>query len=147
MEKDKDIYFISIGLGWPRTDEIKEKFPDRYIQTEASEQTALDIAVGLAYEGKKPITYTISPFYYRAWETLRTYINKENLRVVMVGAGRDGDYSDHGDGFSHDARDIPELFSMLKNIIQFYPNNKKEVESSLLEMIQSDKPSLMVIRR
>ena len=61
MQKNKEIYFISCGLGWPRTDELKQ-FGDRYIQTEASEQTALDIAVGLAYAGKMVFVYTITPF-------------------------------------------------------------------------------------
>lgn len=125
MKENKDIYFISVGLGWPRTDEIKEKFPDQYIQTEASEQSALDIAVGLAYAGKKPVVYTITPFYWRAAETLRTYISHEDLPVILIGAGRGEDYGVH-DGFSHSATDITKLLDML-TIAQSYPKSVEEL--------------------
>src|SRR5882724_3243479 len=89
MHDNPDVYFISVGLGWPRTDELAKLFPIRYVQTEAAEQTALDIAVGLAYAGKIPVVYTITPFLLRGFETIRTYINHEKLNVKLVGAGRD----------------------------------------------------------
>src|SRR3990167_6652512 len=87
MKKNKDIVLIFIDLGWPRYDEFKEAFGDRAINTGASEQTALDIAVGLAYEGKIPFVYTITPFLWRGAETIRTYLNHEKLHCVLVGAG------------------------------------------------------------
>lgn len=147
MEKNLDVYMISMGLGWPRTDELSTKYPQRFIQTEASEQTALDIAVGLAYSGKIPITYTITPFYYRAFETIRTYINKEKLHLIMIGAGRDEDYSKH-DGYSHDAKDIKKILNTQENIWQYYPNSKEELIENLDEAIVcSDSPSFISIRR
>ena len=147
MDENPDIYIISVGLGWPRTDEFSTLYPQRFIQTEASEQTALDIAVGLSYSGKIPIVYTISSFYWRAAETIRTYINREKLKVIMVGAGKDGDYSDHGDGFSHDARDIPELFNIFKNITQFYPNDKNELIDNINSAIALNGTSFVNIHR
>src|SRR3990167_188514 len=121
MVKNKDIYIIFIDLGWPRVDEFIKAYPDRALTTGASEQTALDIAVGLAYEGKIPFVYTITPFLYRGFETIRTYINHEKLHVIMIGAGRDTDYSKH-DGHSHDAQDISEILGTQKNIVQHYPD-------------------------
>lgn len=146
MEENKDIFFISCGLGWPRTDEIKQKFPDRYVQTEASEQTALDIAVGLAYSGKIPVVYTITPFLLRGFETIRTYINHENLHVVMIGAGRDDDYSKH-DGFSHDATDIDEILETQKNTLRMYPVEKEELISRLVEAIDTKGPVFISVPR
>ncbi len=144
LPSNPNIYFISIGLGWPRTDEIAKKFPKQYIQTEASEQTALDIAVGLAYAGKLPITYTITPFYLRAFETIRTYINHENLHVIMIGAGRNDDYSKH-DGFSHEAGDIPEILLTMKNIDKWYPNSVKEMHTDIDLGIQLKQPCFISI--
>lgn len=146
MPNNPDIYFISAGLGWPRTDELKEKFPNRYIQTEASEQTALDIAVGLAYAGKTPITYTITPFYLRAFETIRTYINHENLNVKMIGAGRDDDYSKH-DGFSHDAGDIVEILNTQRNIVQFFPRKVEDMQHDMDRMIKYQGPMFLSIKK
>lgn len=146
MKKDERIWFISIGLGWPRTDELKEKFPTRYIQTEAAEQTALDIAVGLSYSGKIPFTYTISPFYYRAFETIRTYINHEKLNIKMIGAGRDDEYSRH-DGYSHDACDIPVFFREFKNIIKRFPDSFHELQSNMDECISTSSPYAIFIHK
>src|SRR3990167_10383405 len=105
MKKNMDIFLIFCGLGYPRYDECKKEFGDRAINVEASEQTALDIACGLAVSDKIPIVYSITPFLlWRGAETIRTYINHERLNVTLIGAGRDEDYTVH-DGFSHDAKD------------------------------------------
>lgn len=135
MEKNDRIWFLTADLGWPRTEEAKERFPERFINCQAAEQTMMDIAVGLALSNKIPVTYTISPFYYRAWETLRTYISHERLNVKMVGCGRGNQYSMH-DGFSHDAKDIPEMFRELKNVVKRFPQTDSELKSNMEEMFK-----------
>jgi len=146
LPNNKDVYFLSIGLGWPRTDEVLEKFPNQYIQCEASEQTALDIAVGLAYAGKIPILYTIAPFYLRGFETIRTYIDHEKLPVIMVGAGRDTEYSEH-DGFSHYEGDMGKILMTLPNIGVSYPSIKPAMQAELQGAIKDRKPWYINIRR
>lgn len=143
MKSNPDIYFISAGLGWPRTDELKQ-FGSRYIQTEASEQTACDIAVGLAYDKRIPFVYTITPFYLRAFETLRTYMDHENLHVCLVGAGRDQDYSTL-DGFSHEAGDIPSLIASLPNFTIYMPPHVLAMELMIQSMIDHQEPSFISI--
>lgn len=122
MQENPTIYVLFVGLGYPRVDEFKQRFGERAINTEASEQTALDMAVGLAYAGKIPVVYTITPFLLRGFETIRTYINHENLNVKLIGAGRDDDYSKE-DGYSHDASDIENILDTQKNIAQYYPGD------------------------
>lgn len=146
MDENPNIYIISAGLGWPRTDEAAKRFPERYIQTEAAEQTALDIAVGLAYADKIPFVYTITPFLLRGFETIRTYINHELLPVKMVGAGRDNDYSKH-DGFSHDAGDIEQILNTQENIMQYYPDDTAEMRRCIDTMITNNHPSFLSLRK
>lgn len=143
MNDNNNIYFISAGLGWPRTQDM-ERFDDHYIQVEAAEQTALDIAVGLAYAGKIPFIYTITPFYLRAFETIRTYIDHEKLHVCMIGAGRDHDYSRH-DGFSHEAEDIPHILGMLPNLVEYMPHSKEAMRMMVDIMIARNEPSFISI--
>lgn len=145
MRKDKNIYFIFVGLGYPRVDEFLKEFPSRAINTEASEQTSLDIAVGLAYAGKIPFVYTITPFFLRAFETIRTYVNHEKLNVKMIGAGRDDDYSKE-DGFSHDATDIKKILTTLPNILQYYPT-EIDLQYLLEKTIKDDNPTFISLRR
>jgi len=146
MSENGNIYFISVGLGWPRLEEFQKNFPNRYIQTEASEQSALDIAVGLAYSGKTPVVYTITPFYLRAFETIRTYINHENLNIIMVGVGRDDDYSKH-DGFSHDASDIEYILKTQHNVFQYYPNTIIEMKQAFTIALTIKGPNFISIRK
>ena len=146
MARNPDVYLIFVGLGYPRYDEFKSRFGDRAINTEASEQTAMDIAVGLAYENKIPFVYTITPFYYRAWETLRTYIDYEKLNVKMVGAGRDDDYSKH-DGYSHYAGDINYFMNGLTNIYQLYPRTIEQLKADIDIMLKSNDPYFLSIRK
>jgi transketolase C-terminal domain/subunit len=65
MKKDESIYLIIVDLGYETFDKHFKDFPDRCINTGASEQAAMGIAVGLALQGKKPFIYTISSFFMR----------------------------------------------------------------------------------
>ncbi len=146
MRKNNDVFLILCGLGFPRAEEFFKEFPDRAFNFEASEQTCLDSAVGLAYAGKIPIIYTITPFLLRGFETIRTYINHENLPVVLIGAGRDDDYSKH-DGYSHDAKDIFSIMKTQRNIRQFYPLSVEELQGALNLAIKSSQPSFISVPR
>ena len=146
MKDNKDIYLIMAGLGYPRYEEFKTAYPDRVINTEASEQTALDICVGLSYSGKIPFLYTITPFLLRGWETIRTFLNYESLHCVLIGAGQEDDYSKH-DGFSHDAQDIKEHFDIMKNFKQYYPMSVAALKLNLAQAIKDRKPNFINIRK
>lgn len=145
MRKNKDVFLLFGGLGWPRIDEFLKEFPDRAFNFEASEQTLLDASVGLAYAGKQPWVYTITPFYWRAAETIRTYISHEWLNIKLCGAGRNTDYS-KSDGFSHDGKDIAKLLDILY-IEQLYPETNDDMRSMVDWMLQSKNPQFLSLRR
>ena len=137
---------LFLGLGWPRYEEFKKKWPNQVYNLEASEQAALDIACGLSLEGKVPIVYSITPFLlWRGAETIRTYINHENLNVKLIGAGRDDDYGE--DGFSHDATDAPKFLKQFKNIKTYWPKNEKEMKRDLKFMLENENPCFLSLRR
>jgi transketolase len=141
MKKDKDLYFLTADLGMYILDDLKRDFPTRFINVGASEQAMMDIAVGLTYADKKVITYTITPFYYRAFETLRTYIDHEKLPVLMVSSGRDNDY-EH-DGFSHYAGDDGMIISTLKNIEIIKPKTKEELAGIIGRVLKFKQPTYL----
>lgn len=125
MAKYDDVYFLTADLGYGMLDIIRDGYQKRFINVGASEQSMLDIAVGLAYSGKIPVCYSITPFLlFRAAETIRTYINHESLNVKLVGGGRGNDY-EH-DGFSHFAGDDLTFLSQFENINLFIPHTKED---------------------
>ena len=64
LEYDKDIYFLSADFGAASLDDLRIKYKDNFIHCGISEQNMIDVAVGLALEGKKVF-----------FETSRYFIN------------------------------------------------------------------------
>ena len=146
MQEDESIYLLTGDLGYKMWDEVREKHPYQFINCGAAEQAMLDIACGLALDGKKPFVYSITPFLiYRPFETLRTYINKEKIPVKLVGSGRDKDY-EH-DGWSHDATDVKGFLDQFPNIKQYWPMSKSVVPKMLGQMLADYGPSFISLRR
>jgi transketolase len=147
MRENKDVFFIMCGLGYPRVDEFLQEFPDRAFNFEASEQSALDACVGLAYAGKIPVIYSITPFLlYRGFETIRTYINHEKLPVILVGAGRDDDYSKH-DGFSHYAGDDKQFMEHFSSICSRWPKDTHHMKTAFLHALNMKEPTYINLIR
>ena len=140
MQRNKDIFFITGDLGYGLADHIKNDFTDRFINPGAAEQTMMGIAVGLALNGKIPVVYSITPFLlFRPFETIRNYISHESIPVIMVGSGRDKDYSH--DGFSHDATD-DYILKTLPNIVFV-----KDDSFDLATIIESKLPTYLNLKR
>lgn len=146
MVKNKKIWVIVGDLGYKMFDYIKRDFPNRFINTGASEQAMIGIATGLALGGKIPVVYTITPFLiYRPFETVRNYIDHESIPVKLIGTGRGNDYLDHG--FCHWAPEDKKIMKVFKNIKSNWPNELKQIPSLVDKMIKSDNPWYVNLKR
>ena len=54
MKKNENIWLLTGDLGFGILENIRDKFPKRFINCGASEQAMMGIACGLALEGKIP---------------------------------------------------------------------------------------------
>lgn len=146
MSKDKNIYVLCGDVGYSVLDKIFTDFPDRIINCGASEQVMVDMAVGLALDGKIPVVYTITPFLlYRPFESIRLYLNMERIPVKLVGSGRDKDYFYIGiTHFSDDDRDVMALFD---RITSYWPQSDRDVSKIMRQFLYSKKPSYMNLSR
>ena len=145
MAKNDNIILLTGDLGFGQWDFIRADFPDRFINCGAAEFSMLGIACGLALDGKIPIVYTITSFYLRAAEIISLYINHEKINVKMIGGGRDDDYAH--DGYSHFCTPAQDFIKSMKNIKQYYPETNEEVLSMMVEMLKSDQPGFISVRR
>jgi len=146
MDRNERIFLLCGDLGYKMFDEIRDAYPKRFINVGAAEQAMLDIACGLALDGKIPFCYSITPFLiYRPFETIRTYINKEKIGVKLVGSGRDKDY-EH-DGWSHDATDVKGFLDQFPNITQYWPQEKQDIPQMLGQMLKDYGPSFISLKR
>lgn len=146
MAKDKRIWLLVGDLGYKAFDYIRRDFPDRFINCGAAEQSMIDIAIGLALNGKIPFVYSITTFLlYRPFEAIRNYVNHEKIPVKLIGAGRDKEYID--DGFSHWAEEDKDVLNIFKNIQARWPEEKEEIPSLVNEIIASKKPWYINLKR
>jgi transketolase len=146
MSKNESIYALSGDLGYIGFDQIEKDFPTRYINTGATEQSLIGMAVGLALKGKIPIVYSITNFLlYRPYETIRNYIDYEKIPVKLVGSGRNKDY-EH-DGISHWSEDAKKVLVNFPNIVSLWPETKEEIPTILEDMIHNDKPTFLSLKR
>lgn len=146
MSENDNIWLLSADLGFGLWDKIRDDFPDRFINTGASEQACSDICVGLALSGKIPVMYSITPFLlYRCFETWRTYVNHEKIKVILIGSGRGNDYEI--DGFSHDASDDKDFMQQLKNFTSRWPTSSLQATQMLDNAINSNQPWYINLRR
>ena len=141
LMKDENIVLITGDMGYGMFDKIRDELPEQFINTGAAEMAMMGIAIGLALEGKIPVVYSITPFLlYRPFEAIRNYINHESIPVIMVGSGRDKDYSQAG--FSPDASDH-EILRQFKNIL-FIVYNKL---FDLKKIVYANRPVYLNLKR
>ena len=146
MKADDSIYLIIIDLGYKTFDRCFHDFPDRCINTGASEQAAMGIAVGLSLENKRPFVYTITSFFLRCAETISLYVDHEKVPVRICGAGRDDDYET--DGFTHFAYEAQKFIRALPEGMQeYYPESKEIVPDIIKEMVAHNVPSFISLKR
>lgn len=146
MKEHKEIFLLVGDLGYKVFDKHFKAFPKRAINCGAAEQAMIDMAVGLAIDGRIPVCYSITTFLiYRPFETLRTYVNHEKLPVKLVGSGRDKDY-EH-DGISHWSEDLVLYLEHFTNMEKYWPRNVKDVKNWTHEFLFNMKPSFLSLRR
>ena len=146
MRTNEKIWIITADMGYKMWDQIRIEFPDRFFNVGAAEQVMLDIGIGLALEGNIPIVFSITPFLlYRPFESIRNYINRENIPVKLVGSGRNKDY--YVDGFSHWAEEDKDVMMIFKNICAFWPETNEEIPSLVREMITNNRPCYINLKK
>ena len=114
MEKDIKILILTNDYGSPMLDLIKKKFPKRCINCGITEQNIVSVSAGLAYNGYKPIIYSISTFItLRSFEQIKLDISVMKLPVVILSVGAGYAYS--MDGPTHHATDDIAILNTLSN--------------------------------
>jgi transketolase len=86
--KNKEIVVVTNDMDVFSLRKFKQEFPKRFINIGVAEQNMVNVAAGLASEGKKVIVYGISSFVTsRCYEQLKLNVCGMNLPVILVGIG------------------------------------------------------------
>jgi len=94
---DKEIIFLCADLGAQALDEFRAQLPHQFIHLGISEQNMIDVAAGLAIDGKKVFCYAMAPFVtLRPFEQIKVALAHMNLPVTLIGVGVGFAYDDAG---------------------------------------------------
>jgi len=143
LETDKDIYFLSADFGAAALDSLREMYPDNFIHCGISEQAMLDIATGLALQGKKVFCYAMAPFIsLRAIEQIKCGPSMMNLPIAILSVGIGIGYADAGP-----THYITEDFACMRSIINLNVYTLADASSAKRLANQVlDNPELCYIR-
>ncbi len=146
MKKNSDIYVVVNDLGYGMWDHVRADFPNRFINVGAAEQALIGVSVGLALEGKIPITYSITSFLlFRPFETIRNYLHHEKIPVRLVGGGRKRDYGKNG--ISHWSDEDKKLMRILPNINSVWPAEIADIKNLVHKMVSDNRPWYINLKR
>lgn len=140
MEQNEDIMFLTGDLGFNALEQIKEKFPSRFINVGIAEAHMVGMAAGLALEGKRVIVYSIASFAtMRPYEQIRTGVCYDNLDVKIIGTGGGFNYPNHG-VTHHTVEDIA-IMNALPNMTVYSPGYSWEAREAAKMMLRSHGPA------
>lgn len=147
MKTNNRIWVLTADVGYGFFDEIRKKFPDRFLNCGISEQAMIGIAVGLAGSGKIPFVYSMTPFVlYRPYEFIRVLVHYDKANVKIIASGRGKDYSDDHN-YSHHGTEDKIVLKSLFNIKGRWPKTAKEVPVIVKEMVEKNGPYYLNIKR
>jgi transketolase len=143
LETDKDIYFLSADFGAAALDSLREMYPENFIHCGISEQAMIDIATGLALQGKKVFCYAMAPFIsLRAIEQIKCGPSMMNLPIAILSVGIGIGYADAGP-----THYITEDFACMRSIINLNVYTLADASSAKrLANKVLDNPELCYIR-
>lgn len=97
LERGLEIVFLSADFGAAALDDLRARFPRHFVHCGISEQAMIDVATGLALEGKQVFCYAMAPFLsLRGLEQIKCGPGMMNLPVCMISVGVGLGYADAG---------------------------------------------------
>ncbi|MDO8460230.1 MAG: transketolase C-terminal domain-containing protein [Nanoarchaeota archaeon] len=146
---DKNVFFLTADFG---SATLEKKFvpqlPEQFLHTGIAEQAMVNIATGLALDGKKPYTYAMDCFITpRAYEQVKiasaSFQNSRTPKfMTIVGVGGGFSYSDAGP--THYTTEVISAMRAIANIEILSPaDNLAVIEAAKLSY---SKPGLKYIR-
>ncbi len=95
--ENRDIFLLSADFGAPALDQFREQLPEQFIHCGISEQNMIDLAAGLALDGRQVFCYAMAPFVsLRCLEQHKCATALMSLPVCTIVAGVGLGYADAG---------------------------------------------------
>jgi transketolase len=139
-DDDERVVMLSGDIGNRLFDKFKAKHPNRFFNCGVAEANMTGVAAGLAMNGLRPVTYTITPFVTtRCLEQIRTDVCYHDVPVTIVAVGAGLAYA--GLGPTHHACEDIAFLRALPNMNVIAPGDAWEVRAALRAAMKQDRPT------
>ncbi len=140
-EKDERTVFISSdSLKAMRAVPFEQRFPDRYIEVGIAEQSAVDVAAGLASCGMIPFVGTYAGFItMRACEQLRTFVAYTGMNVKFA-AINGGLLGGEREGVTHQFFEDLGIVRSIPGITVLTPADQYQVYGAVRKSVEIEGP-------
>lgn len=133
MKSDPSAFVLTADFGAPAFDSIRAEFPDQYCSVGIAEQNLINVAAGLALEGRRVVAYAIAPFFMRATEQVRINLAMTSqfreINVTMVGVGIGFSYIVSGP--SHHVTEDVSIFRSFPNMAVVTPADANAARAAI----------------
>ncbi|QCI63183.1 transketolase family protein [Phreatobacter stygius] len=137
---DPRVVMLSGDIGNKLFDKFRAAQPDRFFNCGVAEANMTGLAAGLAMNGLRPFTYTITPFVTtRCLEQIRTDVCYHDVPVTIVAVGAGLAYA--GLGPTHHACEDIAFLRALPNMKVICPGDQWEVRAAIRAVAKQDKPA------
>lgn len=141
-KKNKNVILLTGDLGFKYFDDFKKNFPKQFINVGIAENNMINIAVGLALNGKEVYVYSILPFLvFKSLEQIRNNIANLDLNIKLIGGG--GGFSYNTLGISHNTSEDINILRSIPNLHVLNPSFDLEAEKLIDYMFNLKKPSFI----
>ncbi|MEY8336430.1 transketolase family protein [Lachnospiraceae bacterium 62-35] len=125
-----------------RTNWIRDKYPEKFVDIGISEQDMVGTAAGLALSGMVPFATTYCVFLAgRAWDQIRTAVAYGDTNVKLAGAHAGINVGP--DGASHQSMEDAALMRVLPNMTVIAPCDALETEKAILAVAEHNGPAFV----
>jgi len=143
-KKNKKIVLLAGDIGNKLFDNFKKIDKNRFFNCGVAEANMTGVAAGLAIQGFRPITYTITPFNtLRCLEQIKIDICYPKLPVIIVGTGAGLSYS--ALGATHHSLDDIAIMRALPNMNVVCPSDPIEVAHAIEHALKIKGPTYIRI--
>jgi transketolase len=141
-KNDKDIVLISVDMGAPALDDWRALLPNQFFSAGISEQHGINLAAGLAAEGKKVYVYFMASWAARCFEQVRYSCSMGKNPITVVGNGVALGYAPAGP--AHEPNEDIGYMRTIHDIEIYSPADLKSIPA--LVQLTLQKPALRYVR-
>jgi transketolase len=145
MATDPTVFFLTADMGLGIVERFEQAYPDRYANVGIAEQNLIGVAAGLCNAGFKPVTYTVSQFYLRAFEQVRNEIGINGAPIVMLGTTEGYDNAPLGP--SHHAIDDWGVLKAVPGLDIYCPSSVAYAETLVDQVLAGGRPAYIRIAK